>query len=131
MTETFGHPDDNQIDDQTEGPGHDEPGYQHDEPSAPEDSLLDADLDADAPELALPGEDIPAEHDPGTAAQVWHTDPAVDDDLRQWLDNDEPALDPPPGFERQLAEGLSTEADRHGTSVDDLVRDVLDRLGRS
>jgi hypothetical protein len=130
MTETFDHPDDEHIGEPA--PEHEEPGYAHDEPPAPEDPLRHEDHAAGEPEAEAPRDEAPmlSEPDPGSRQEVWHTDPAADDDLRQWLDDDAPALDPPPGFEQQLAADLAADADLHGKSVDDLVRQVLERLGR-
>ena len=126
MTETFEHPDDHTGDDHT--PAHDEPGFGDDHPVAPDDPLVHDEPTA-LDEPALPDPEVTPEAVP--TAEVWHDDPGADDELRSWLDAGEPTLDPPPGFEQQLAAELTAEAAGEGQSVDDLVRDVLDRLKRT
>jgi hypothetical protein len=122
MTETFEHPDDH-----TGDAGHDDPGHVEDQPVAHDDPLHFDDLAVDEPQLPEP------EATPESAAggEVWHSDPQADDELRAWLDAGAPTLDPPPGFEQQLADELASEAERQGQPVDDLVREVLERLRRS
>jgi hypothetical protein len=131
MTETFEHPDDHMGSDahDHDAGAHDEPAFPHDdtaahhEPPVHDDPLPD-DLPADAPADHAPTLD----HDDPVSSDVWHADPAADDDLRAWLDDPHPALDPPAGFEQRLADDLANDAARHATSTDDLVRDVLERL---
>jgi hypothetical protein len=126
MTETFEHPEDEHIDDTGHVPEPDQPDYAeheplaHAEPVAGDEPALGEDVAADAPQL--PGDE--------PATEVWHDDPAADDELRDWLDHSSPALDPPEGFDRHLADELTAAAEREGQNVDDLVRDVLDRLRR-
>jgi hypothetical protein len=132
MTETFEHPDDHigSDDHGHDSGGHDEPAFSHDdasghhEPPAHDASLPD-DLSADTPADDAPTLD---DDDPGTPSEDWHADPTADDDLRAWLDDPHPALDPPAGFEQRLADDLASDAARHASRTEDLVRDVLDRL---
>jgi hypothetical protein len=129
MSETFDHHDDDHLADGAHTPEHDEP--LHEEPPAHDDALLHDHLPADEPDAAQPGADeVPAAAEaPG--GEEWHSDPAADDALRSWLDHSAPALDPPPGFEQRLAEDLTSDAEHDAVSVDELVRRVLGRLGRS
>jgi hypothetical protein len=130
MTETFEHPDDHigSDDHGQDAGGHDEPTFSHDDVPAHEAPAHD-DLLPDDPSADTPADPAPAlDQDDRVPSEVWHADPEADDDLRAWLDDPHPALDPPVGFEQRLADDLADDAARHATSTDDLVRDVLDRL---
>jgi hypothetical protein len=130
MSETFDNFDDHSgPDEHGHVPEHDDPGFSHDEPPAHEPAVHD-DLLPEDHSAPMPAQDAPAlpPDDPGTSAEIWHADPAADDDLRAWLDDPHPVLDPPPGFEQRLAEQLAADAARHGASADELVQDVLSRL---
>jgi hypothetical protein len=59
----------------------------------------------------------------------WDDDPAADEELRTWLDEQAPAFEPPPGTDAKLAEELVGHAERDGADADDLVRGVMGRLG--
>jgi hypothetical protein len=129
MTETFEHPDDDHTDGTGQVPEPEQPGYAEHEPLAHDgappldEPPLDEDPAADAPQLP--------DDEPAPQQEIWHDDPAADDELRDWLDQSTPALDPPAGFDRHLADELTADAEREGQNVDDLVRDVLNRLRRS
>jgi hypothetical protein len=126
MSDTFDHFDDHPAGDEHGGVHeHDDAGYHAEEPPVHEPASHDELISTDPSPLA-PADDVPEL--PADADAVWHHDPAADDDLRAWLDDPQPALDPPPGFDQRLAAELAADADNQAASTDDLVRAVLARL---
>ena len=124
MTETFDPYGDDEPDEPA--PAVPDPGAEAPAPPEPDD---DGPLAVEPDAADVMEDDLAAETSAPELGEAWHDDPAASDELREWLDAEPPSLDPPPGFDARLAEALAGEAARSGRNPDELVREVLDRLG--